>query len=528
MEDTNNIQVSRKFKINKYLEIKLEYNRTIIYVNEKRFRQCKYLLLNIPKDKLEETDEINSIDEAAEILDKSLEKSSIFLAEITPETEFWGHCSNLQTWVENYYDSRLLHSNLAFPLLKALVEAGDQKAKKVFKEEIAERFARGTPNVKIYLFNNSYLEFLNQEELTCLFEDFDFTIFKKKYQGYTIHLLIKLALLQNKTLDRFIKKEFLGFIVEEKEHLRQISYFNFLSDVSKEIFYLFRDFLCLHIQRSPQYFISNKNVLQVMYDNLKKSKSNKRASEIKKLLLYIGPTSWKDWYRLGRDYQALNDNSNVIHCFTHAIHVFKGDDVDMAPLDSFYFGKMGDILIDCKEFNKANKIYEILIKKEPSNTCYLRKVCLILFEKKEYRERVRLLLKAHKINKDDIEILNLLADSYFHQNKIRKANRWFRKSWKSVPRNKLALFGLLRGYRKLGKHRKARELEKNNEYPEYIKFDLGSDNLIKENLRSFKLEENRYDLVYNNVEYQFDFKTTFDNVSFDTYLNEINLNYIDI
>ena len=102
-------------------------------------------------------------------LDRSLEIRSITYTEITPETEFWGHCSNLQTWVENYYDSRLLHSNLAFPLLKALVEAGDQEAKKVFKDEIAERFAQGTPNVKLFLFNNSYLEFLNQEENYFIF-----------------------------------------------------------------------------------------------------------------------------------------------------------------------------------------------------------------------------------------------------------------------------------------------------------------------------------------------------------------------
>ncbi len=64
---------------------------------------------------------------------------------------------------------------------------------KNFKDEIAERFAQGTPNVKIFLFNNFYLEFLNQEELTCLFEDFDFTILTKEYQESRITLLVKLA-----------------------------------------------------------------------------------------------------------------------------------------------------------------------------------------------------------------------------------------------------------------------------------------------------------------------------------------------
>ncbi len=322
MEDKNNIQFSRKFKINKYLELKLEDDRTNIYVNGKEFRQCKYLLLNIPKDRLEETDEINSIDEAAEVLDHSLERSSMSSVEITPDVEFWAHCSNLQVWVENLYDSRLLHSNLAFPLLKALVDAGDQVAKKVFKEEIAERFVRGTSNVKIYLFNNFYLNFLNQEELTCLFEDFDFKILTKEYQESRINLLVKLALLQNTTLNRFIKKEFFKFMVEEKKHLRHIAYNDFLTHASDDIFYAFRDFLRLHIWRTPQYFVPNKNLIQVMYNNLKKSKAIKRATEIKKLLLYIGPTNWKDWYRLGMKYQTLKDNSNMIHCFFQAFRLF--------------------------------------------------------------------------------------------------------------------------------------------------------------------------------------------------------------
>ena len=51
---------------------------------------------------------------------------------ITPEQEFWGHRSNIQAWVECEYDTRLLHSNLSFPLLKALSDAGDPKAKAIF------------------------------------------------------------------------------------------------------------------------------------------------------------------------------------------------------------------------------------------------------------------------------------------------------------------------------------------------------------------------------------------------------------
>lgn len=59
--------------------------------------QCKFLLLNIPVEKINFLDEI----------------------------EFWGHCSNLQVWAENNYDTRLLHRNLSSPLLKQLSDLGD-------------------------------------------------------------------------------------------------------------------------------------------------------------------------------------------------------------------------------------------------------------------------------------------------------------------------------------------------------------------------------------------------------------------
>ena len=56
----------KEFKINKYIKLKLEDGRTTIYVNNRKFTQCMYLLLNIPVNRIEDLDEIDSIDEAAE------------------------------------------------------------------------------------------------------------------------------------------------------------------------------------------------------------------------------------------------------------------------------------------------------------------------------------------------------------------------------------------------------------------------------------------------------------------------------
>jgi hypothetical protein len=44
----------KEFKINQYLKLKLENGRTNIYVKNRMFRQCMYLLLNIPVTQIEE------------------------------------------------------------------------------------------------------------------------------------------------------------------------------------------------------------------------------------------------------------------------------------------------------------------------------------------------------------------------------------------------------------------------------------------------------------------------------------------
>lgn len=169
------------FKVNDYLTLKLEDGKTFIYIQGKKFLQCMRLVLNILPEDVPEYDEIKSIDEAAEINKKHLWQNRIVQGPrahpvreqghtITREQEFWGHCSNLQVWVEHGYDTRLLHSNLAFPLLKKLVEAGDPLAKKVIKEEIAKRFESRNPSVQKFLINEHYLQYFTIDELNILFQ----------------------------------------------------------------------------------------------------------------------------------------------------------------------------------------------------------------------------------------------------------------------------------------------------------------------------------------------------------------------
>lgn len=200
----NKSKISPSFKVNEYLTLRLEDVQTNIYIKGKLFSQCKFLLLNIPINETKELDYIDSIDEAAERLDTSMERRRGGMYNLSPEIEFWGHCSNLQAWYEHEYNTRLIHRNLAFPLLKALKQAGDPLANRVFKEEIAKRLESGYPSVVAYLINQDYLRFLKSHELEAILEsptfkanlvknihNYNFRHFPKRFYKKIKHLIPK-------------------------------------------------------------------------------------------------------------------------------------------------------------------------------------------------------------------------------------------------------------------------------------------------------------------------------------------------
>ncbi|MFX1366748.1 MAG: hypothetical protein ACFFCE_12525 [Promethearchaeota archaeon] len=207
-----------KYTINQFLDIRLENGRTNIYVNNKLFRHCKFILLTIPIEKFKDIEEIDSIDEFVEKIERNFESANYNNCKISPKTIFWAHCSNLQVWYENDYNTTLIHSNLAFPLLKELTIAGDKLANLVFKEEVAKRFEGGDIKVKQFLLYSGYLEYLNKEELNIL-------------------LLITKLNLVNKViyqLKKFLKKPLVNF-----RNIKELTDFLLFIDLKYDQYYIF-------------------------------------------------------------------------------------------------------------------------------------------------------------------------------------------------------------------------------------------------------------------------------------------------
>ncbi len=212
----------KEFKVNNLITLRMENDRTNIYIKGRLFRQCKFLLLNKLylgeiKDYVED---FRSVDEEIEDFAQSLEQG--INNDISPKTEFWAHCSNLQVWVENDYDTRLLHRNLAFPLLKKLSEDGDVLAENKFKEEIFKRLERGTPSVIQYLLENGFIKYLNREEFfnsILILGDFEILMELEQLSPYNYHFLQSFEFLQNQDTDLCV------FFTINKRQIQEIQFF---------------------------------------------------------------------------------------------------------------------------------------------------------------------------------------------------------------------------------------------------------------------------------------------------------------
>ena len=89
-----------EYSINKFLTLKLEEIHTYIYVSGKRFRQCARLTINITKQTIPIYNNIDSIDEAADLYQRHIYQNKIVegpntrvlrdnINDLTPEQELW-------------------------------------------------------------------------------------------------------------------------------------------------------------------------------------------------------------------------------------------------------------------------------------------------------------------------------------------------------------------------------------------------------------------------------------------------------
>ena len=387
----------KEFKVNKRILLRLEGKNTVIYVDDKRINICKRLFIVIPEKSTKTYDEIDSIDEASELYNQYLIDNKIYKEEngkllassytydIPPEAEFWGHCSNIQAWVEYNYDTRLLHSHLSFPLLKELMKAGDPIAKRVFKEEIATRFLKGYISVKEYLVKEKFLNFLNTEELICICEEY-------------------LKLLEVLNYNEDTAKEARFMIYFALKHLDKTS--------CKKILGIYKNFL------------KNKKSMKEICDELGssyiKDKKNEEAIKLYKIELDYNFNDIDAWIELGILYRLKRKFKKSIQALYEALKIEK--------INSYALIQLGTTFTAMKKYEDSIETFKQARKIDPHNFLALGRLGIIFEKMGKYKKAIRILKKAHKINETDTEIFEILGGIYYSLKKYSKSIKAYRSA----------------------------------------------------------------------------------------------------
>ncbi len=209
------IQPSKEFKVNEYITLKLYGKKTVIYVCGEIYSTCHTAVLSIPTEDAEYLD-YDSIDEFFHYIEPIT--SEKLDASITPDVEFWVHCSNIQAWADFNYDTRILQDYLAFGILKKLSDNEVKDALIIFREEIIKRLKSGWINILLFFLEENYISsylneddlfssLLNQEEALAMER-----IAKLTRLGYTLTTDIEESYLEG---SRFRSKEHFHFSMED-------------------------------------------------------------------------------------------------------------------------------------------------------------------------------------------------------------------------------------------------------------------------------------------------------------------------
>lgn len=165
--------VRNEFRLNQFITLRLiDYGHTstctFVIVNDRSFNLYEFSFKEI-LEILSEKRNYYCMDETCLDL-MGTYNAKDFLED--PDTMFLIYCYYIVAWVEYDYDWRLLRVDDAFPILHALYQAGDPKARDVFKIEIIKALLSGYLPAIYHLISGKYyyLDCFEFEEIIWLFE----------------------------------------------------------------------------------------------------------------------------------------------------------------------------------------------------------------------------------------------------------------------------------------------------------------------------------------------------------------------
>ena len=201
----------KECKINEFLTVKLEGDKTYIYVGKKRISKCKVLELEFLKSE----------------------------GMLDPEVQFLGHCSTLEVWNESGYEPKFLNSQACFMLLRELSHAGDLVAKRKIKEEIVHHLESDRSTMISVIMKERLLYCLEEEEQELLIAQYFPKLVKiLKKAPYWINAVLFFILVRGSAGTRLLEDNFLmflDFVDELPDVTPYISLLNLIINVRSEV-----------------------------------------------------------------------------------------------------------------------------------------------------------------------------------------------------------------------------------------------------------------------------------------------------
>ena len=378
------MKIENIFTITPKFIVKFENKDAVIYIDGKRFIHCKYLLLLNPHEN-RKLEPIDDVDKLKTFLGSQLERNlTPKELGIKPEELFWGHCSNLQAWYENNCDSRILHSNLSFPLLKRLTIAGDIKAKKVFKDEIAKRLLGDYIPIKRFLIEEDYLSYLNADELDIVLKSYKDLI--KNSQNIEdieketeIFIFLSLKYLDHNNTEK-LEEIYKNLIASDNKIGQSKIWYNF--------HFISNRFNDTHLS---EYCL--KRSYEINYKTYKKLKDS------------------KDYNKVLEDFYALGLNCRYCHQYKLALKCFLSI-VNHTQHYKNIWGHLGIIYEKLGNEFKAKESFKRALRIDPKNSELPVILAHNYLELNKIDALIKICKKGLKINPKNVELWSLLAKAY--------------------------------------------------------------------------------------------------------------------
>ena len=161
------IKPTAVYELNENIVLKLILDKTLIFVCGDLFITCQKTIIALAPTEFKDYDDFYEIDDIIDYYREEETKNKEWKEQgvsISPEEEFWVHCSNMQAWVDSGYNSRVLSKSVSFPILIELSKREYSQFTAFLKEDLVQRIQSGSYNAIEYFMQEDFYRFFTQDE----------------------------------------------------------------------------------------------------------------------------------------------------------------------------------------------------------------------------------------------------------------------------------------------------------------------------------------------------------------------------